>query len=55
MRKADKYVVIYLDSTKKNQIIVRPTEVFIGDWKGLVHAATMSNDDHKRYHSYEIK
>lgn len=54
MTKSDRYLVIYLDATKKNKIIVHPTDKFNGDWKGLAYAVSNSNDDYKRYHSYEV-
>lgn len=50
-----KYVEIYLDETKKNRLVIRPTAAFSGDWEGLVYAATYSvKGEVKRFHSYQV-
>ncbi len=44
-----KSVTIYLNKSKSAFQVIRPTEQFNGDWKGLVEGATNGN-----YHSFKV-
>lgn len=44
-----KGVTIYLNEDKTRFRVIRPTEKFNGDWKGLVHTITNGV-----FHSYKV-
>ena len=51
-------IIIYLDDTKKNKRVIRPTKAFDGDVLKLVlsltHSSLERNNYQKNYHSFEI-